>query len=206
MYLPAIAEIWAAAVLVPGPNFIVSVRCALSGDSKSAMGCVAGVSLGTFCWGLAGWLGISALFSAAPYMYAGLKIAGGLYLIWMGWRMLRAARAAAGRDPGDAFVGRLSARNAFRLGLMTNLTNPKSAVFVASLFATALPREASWSDGAAAVAVMVAISAGWYGFVVVVLSRGPVAALYRKGRRLIDAAAGVFFVGFGARLIASSRL
>ena len=84
MYLVTVAGIWAIAVATPGPNFIVVARSALSGSRIAAFAAVAGVTTGTLIWGLAGWLGISALFAAAPTAYIVLKLAGGTYLLFLG--------------------------------------------------------------------------------------------------------------------------
>jgi protein-S-isoprenylcysteine O-methyltransferase Ste14 len=61
-FLLTVAAIWAIAAITPGPNFFFIVRCALTGSRRAAMSAVAGVVTGTLCWGLAGWLGVSALF------------------------------------------------------------------------------------------------------------------------------------------------
>lgn len=205
MFLVTVATIWAVAAITPGPNFLVVVRCALTGSRAVAFGAVAGTLTGTAAWGLAGWLGISALFAAAPIAYLALKVAGGLYLVWLGLRLLQAAR----RKP-DLVLPRpsrapLSPLAAWRLGLITNLANPKSALFVASLFAATLPAEHHWSHGAAAVALMIAISSLWYAGLALALTHRRVAEQFRRAGQAIDAVTGAVFVGFGLSLVWSAR-
>jgi threonine/homoserine/homoserine lactone efflux protein len=166
---------------------------------------IAGVILGTFCWGLAGWLGISALFAAAPFAYLFLKVAGGLYLCFLGAKLVWSTWRKAGSGEPQAVRAGIGPKQAFYSGLATNLANPKSAFFVASLFAATLPAEHSWMQGAAAVATMVLVSSLWYSFVLTVLRNPAVASVYARGRRTLDAAAGVIFMGFGLKLLTSAR-
>lgn len=201
MFLLTVAAIWTVAAITPGPNFLILTRCALAGPPRAAWAALTGIILGTLVWGLAGWLGIRALFTAVPVAYLALKLVGGFYisylgirLIWQAWRgdNLSADRLSAG--------GRLAPTRAFRLALMTSLANPKSAMFVASLFAAALPTDAPWTHGAAAVLLMVTISTLWYGLVTLALSRAAVARAYLRVRRGLDGVAGALFLGFGLKL------
>jgi threonine/homoserine/homoserine lactone efflux protein len=89
---------------------------------------------------------------------------------------------------------------------MTSLSNPKSALLVASLFAAALPPGAPLATGLVTVAEMVAISLAWYGLIACLISAPPVAALFRRARRWIDRAAGAIFLAFAARLAIATLL
>lgn len=205
MFLLSVAAIWAVAAITPGPNFFIVVRTALEGSRSAAVAVIAGVILGTFCWGLAGWLGISALFAAVPFAYLFLKVAGGLYLCFLGAKLVwNSWRKVSGSEPNAAPAG-IGPKQAFYSGLATNLANPKSAFFVASLFAATLPVEHSWIQGASAVATMVLVSSLWYSFVLTVLRNPAVAGAYARGRKTLDAAAGVIFMGFGLKLLTSAR-
>jgi len=205
VFLMTVAAIWTVAAVTPGANFFVVVRCALTGSRRVIVAAVLGTIAGTLCWGLAGWLGIGILFAAAPTAYLAFKIMGGLYLLWLGLKLLWSVRAPRREDSLDTDHDGLSPARAWRLSLFTNLPNPKSPVFVTSLFAATLPPDAPWTAGAAAVLLMVAISALWYSLVSLALNQGPVLRGYRKARRVIDAVAGTIFAGFGARLLFSER-
>jgi threonine/homoserine/homoserine lactone efflux protein len=147
---------------------------------------------------------VSALFTAAPMAYAALKIAGSLYLIWLGLRVLWDLQHPRDEE-GPPPQARLSLGAAWRLGLMTNLANPKTAFFVASLFSATLPPESFWSHGPFVVATMIVISTVWYGAVAWTLGGPGMVRGYRLVRRWIDAVAGVVFVGFGVKLAVSER-
>ena len=209
--LTTAALIWAVAAVTPGPNMLVVSHLAVSSGRAAALGAVAGTITGTLLWGSAGWLGISALFAMAPAAYIELKIAGGGYLVWLGlgllwrtWARLPGAAPDQMAPPTDAQRPPTAAR-CYWAGLSTALANPKSAVFVASVFAAALPADYRWTDGAATVAVMVTISTTWYVALALTLSTRRVADGYRALKRIIDTATGVIFAGFGGGLILSSR-
>lgn len=204
MFLLTVALIWTVAAITPGPNFLVAVRCCLAGSRRIAFAAVAGTLTGTAVWGVAGWLGVAALFAAAPTAYVVLKIVGGLYIAFLGVRLIRHARRPHGDDVPA--MGRVrGAAWAYRFALATNLANPKSAAFVAGLFAAAMPADPAPWQGLAAVAIMLAISAAWYTVLVLLLTQPAVAAAYRALRRRIDLATGALFVAFGAALALGSR-
>ena len=208
--LTTVLVIWTAAVLTPGPNMLVVAHVAVSAGRLTAAFVAAGTVTGTAIWGCAGWLGISALFAAAPAAYLALKLAGGAYLVWLGVQLIR--RRWARERPGLAEAPPLqtetigtSAVRAFRLGLLTNLANPKSALFVAGLFAAALPASYHWTMGAATVAIMVAMTTVFYTAFVLILSDRRIAARYLAARSTLDTAIGTAFVGFGGALMLSAR-
>jgi len=203
--LSAIAAIWFAATLTPGPDFLVTTRTAVLHGRAAARRTVAGLAVGTAIWGLAGFFGIHAMFIAAPFLYVALKLCGGAYLIYLGLRLLLTSAHASGAPGGPAATRTLCGASAFRLGLITNLANPKAALFTTSLFAATLPPAPPAWLGLAAAAIMTAICAGWYSLVAQALTAGRVAAAFFRLRRWIDRAAGVAFLGFGLHLALDPR-
>jgi threonine/homoserine/homoserine lactone efflux protein len=198
--LLSVASIWAVAVVIPGPNFFITAQTGVSRSRAAALCVVAGLALGTALWGLAGFLSISWVFITAPWAYLLLKVLGGSYLILLGVRLLlRSARGGAGNDGADARP--LRPAMAFWAGLLTNLTNPKTALFVASLFASVLPANPAFGLGLYSVAVMVVVSLVWYGAVALLFSTPRMVAVYGRCRRWVDAAAGGLFVAFGVQLV-----
>jgi len=191
--LGPLAAVWLIGVLTPGPNFFVTMHMAARHGRVAALTTVAGISVGLSFWALAGLLGIKVLFATVPVAALAVKLAGAAYLIWMGVKMWNSAGSAAA--PSN-----VSAGSAFRLGLLTNLANAKTAAFAASLFAVALPAGAGPGLFAAAFATIVVMSASWYGFCGIVGSRGPVMRVYRRFQTWLMRIAGAVFVGFGAKL------
>jgi threonine/homoserine/homoserine lactone efflux protein len=202
-FLLSVATIWGVACITPGPNTLLVIRYCLTAPRRVAIVAASGTITGTLCWGLAGWLGINILFQAAPFAYLALKIVGGLYLLYLGARIfldLRRARPAADMDTGHIQV---PLATAYRMGLATNLANPKSALFVASLFAATMPAGTPFLYGMAAIAVMVALSTLYYTALVALITHRKVAAAYLRARKKIDIAVGMVFVGFGTKLLLS---
>jgi threonine/homoserine/homoserine lactone efflux protein len=202
--LAAIAAIWFAATLTPGPDFLITTRTALLHGRAAGRRLVAGLAVGTCAWGLAGFFGIHPLFVAAPFLYLGLKLFGGAYLIVLGLRLLLGSfkRDDAG---GVAAPRALGGGSAFRLGLLANLANPKAAVFTTSVFAATLPQNPPLWLGFAASAAMTAICLGWYSLVTLALTTGGAAAAFARLRHWIDRGAGVSLLAFGLHLTLDTR-
>lgn len=197
-HLLAIAVFWTIAAVIPGPNFLMVARTAVVHSRSAALRATAGIGVGTATWGLAAFFGVHVLFTVVPWLYAGLKMAGGIYLVWVGVRLLWQSFAAEDAAAGPPSV--ISNGAAFRLGFATNMANPKSAAFAASLFAVTLPPEPAFDLGLMAVAAMVAISLVWYALVSVVFASRRISGAYGRFRRWLDRIAGVIFAGFGAKM------
>jgi RhtB (resistance to homoserine/threonine) family protein len=195
-----VATIWIVAAVTPGPNFFMAVRVSATQSRARGLMATAGIATGTTLWGCAGFFGIHALFNAAPWLYLGFKIVGGLYVIYLGSQLIRHSHKQG--DSKDSGASRpLSAAGAYRLGLMTNLANPKAALFMASVFASAMPDHPSLLLGALAIALMTTISITWYVFVSCLFTMGWIARGYERLRHWIDRVAGAIFIVFGAKLV-----
>lgn len=114
--------------------------------------------------------------------------------MWDAARQPVSGGAAARRLPGSAF----------RTGLLTNLSNPKSAIFWTSAFVVAVPHGAPGWFYAAVVAVIGAQTALWYGFVAIVFASAPARRAYQRLGRIIEGVAGAVMIGFGLKLAADA--
>lgn len=188
--------IWGIAVVTPGPNFFITAQNAVSRDG--AFYTVLGIASGTVIWAVCGYMGISVLFQSAPWIYLTLKISGGLYLTYLGIKLI-----LSGKNSGQKVTGKSSGRwISFRTGLFTNLSNPKTAAFVASLFAATLSADSSLVTGILSILLMFTISMAWYGFVACVFSLQKFRSGYSKFETAIKKTAGAVFIAFGLRLAA----
>jgi threonine/homoserine/homoserine lactone efflux protein len=197
--LLSVAALWAFAVVSPGPNFLITARLGMARSRREALKAVCGITLGTVCWAAAGCFGVRTLFLVAPWMYALIKAVGAAYLLLVGVQLLW----NSWRDKSQ-FRSRLTAGlprlSPFHLGLLTTLANPRSAVSVASIFATAMPSRPSLSLSFSVMMVMVAMSTCWYTFVACMFAAPYLARGYQRFRRWIDRIAGACLVFFGAKL------
>ena len=192
-----------AAMASPGPNVLVVIRTAIAESRRAALFCAAGVATGGAIWAGGAALGLGLVIAGSALAYDALRVLGGAYLVYLG---VRTAQSSAGRvaaPVGDS--PRLSGGRAWRSCLLTNLANPKAAVFFTSVFATLLPADASIALRVAAVAVIVVDALAWHAFLAVALSSPPAQARYLRARRSIDRVAGVVMIGFGLRLATDLR-
>jgi threonine/homoserine/homoserine lactone efflux protein len=90
-------------------------------------------------------------------------------------------------------------------GLITNLSNPKTAMFITSLFASVLPKEPTIYCGFMIAALMVTISFVWYSLVVFIFSSHKFSDLYCKMQRWVEGFAGIIFIIFGVKLVFGNR-
>ena len=199
LVIATVVLIWSVAVVTPGANFLIIVHTAVEQSRHSALIVVLGICTGTIFWALAGFVGIDILFQSAPWLYIGMKALGGAYLVYLGVKLLRSSKKA---KASKNLVRIETGNNAryFRLGLLTNLSNPKTAAFSASLFAATLPADPDTMTGLVCVTLMTLISLLWYSTVAFVFSTESFRLAYHHRKHCIERIAGTVFVLLGARL------
>lgn len=112
--------------ITPGPNMAYLAALSLSQGIRAGLAAVAGIALGLSVYGVAASLGLSAVIDNSKFLYETLRWAGVIYLLWLAWQAWAAEREAS-PDAGDN--PDVTPWTAFRRGLITNLLNPKAAVF-----------------------------------------------------------------------------
>ena len=155
--LLSVAIIWSVAVITPGPNFFITVKTAIGQTRRSALFVALGTSTGTILWGLSGFFGIALLSKTVPWIYLSLKLLGGTYLIYLGLKLI-ISNTRTGSNHSVSFSTNIDPVQGYKLGLLTNLSNPKTAAFVTSLFAATMPSNAPFWLGFMSVALMSSIS------------------------------------------------
>lgn len=120
-----------ALVLTPGPNMIYCLSRTLCQGRGAGMVSLGGVALGFVVHLLGAAFGLSALLLAAPLAFTALKVAGALYLLWLAWQAVK----PGGLSPFETRqLPHDPPRKLFLMGFMTNLLNPKVAMFYLSFF------------------------------------------------------------------------
>jgi len=199
-----VLSIWSIAVITPGPNLLITVQTTVNHSRLSGMFIVFGTCTGTMIWAVVGFFGIAYLFTVAPWIYIFLKIGGGVYLIYLGIRsVIRFYRAPTGVCERHSKQQKLF--NNWQTGFLTNLSNPKTAMFVTSIFASALPKEPSLFLGMLSVALMMSISLLWYSVVVFLFSSKKISSHYGRAQNWIQGFAGAAFIVFGSKLIFENK-
>ena len=202
--LLSVAVIWSIAVVTPGPNLFITLQTGIRDSQSYALLVVLGITIGTIIWGSAGFMGISIFFASAPWAYTFLKCIGGLSLIYLGIRLVVLSFRKEPRENENSHQPpRKNLMAALHLGMLTNLANPKTALFVASLFASTMPQESTLIMGISCIFVMAFVSFSWYGFMAILSSSDQVAGYFKRNLRLIDRISGTAFIGFGLNLATS---
>jgi len=201
-FLAALYLVHFGAAATPGPNTLLVTNMAAAGHRGAAAWAAVGTGAGALVWVAATLGGASALFAAFPRLAMALRWLGGGYLIYLGAQALWSVwRNSAGGAGAVAAFGASSAAGAFRRGLVTNLSNPKSlAYYLSLLVASAAPDAPLWVRLAGG-AGMVLISLIWYMFLAWTFSLGPVRRLYRRVQPVIAGGTGLLMIGFGLALI-----
>lgn len=197
-------------VLLPGPDTLVTIRGLLRSRRQGALTAV-GVNCGLAVWVCAAALGLSALLQASEVGYDGLKIAGALYLVYLGvqsWRTVlqhrrNTSNPAQAQLPVPERSGLLG--SGFFAGLLTDLLNPKVGVFMVSFLPGFIPHGYSvgWTTLLLGV-VFVCINVIYFTVMVVLAGRITRWIEIPRIRRRMDAITGSVLVGFGIRLALES--
>jgi len=184
----------------PGPSFVLVSRVAMAGSRLGGLAAALGMGLGGALFGALALVGLSTLLLQVDWLYLVLKVAGGAYLIYLGIRMWRSASQPIPMDEAAAPTRR-SLFRAFSLALLTQLSNPKTAVVYASIFAALLPpAPPSWLM-IVLPPLIFAVEASWYALVALVFSANRPRSLYLGSKTWIDRAAGSILGVLGARLV-----
>lgn len=188
----------------PGPSFVMVARTAAASRSDGLCAAL-GMGLGGLVFALASLLGLHGLLLAAPSLFWLLQVAGGLYLAYLGVRIWRGARTPLATTPVQPKSGSATAVRSLALGLATQLSNPKTAIVYASVFAAFLPATTSLLFNLTIAGLVFAIEAGWYALVAFALSSIGPRTRYLRYKTWIDRAAGSVMVALSVKLVFSAH-
>ncbi len=181
------------ALASPGPAFIAMIRSSFVGGRRAGMMTGLGLSLAAIAWSAVAMLGLSAILAAVPAAYLTMKLLGAAYLIWLAIGLWRGAdRPVDTALPGIA--------QGFRLGLITNLANPKLVFFIGSIFSTILPADMDLSLQALILANHLLLELAWYAMAALVLTTAPMRAGYIRLKSKFDRGAAVLLGVLAARI------
>ena len=193
--LASLAVVSLVTAAVPGPSIFLVMRTAMRRGRGPVMMAALGTLGGCVVWCAAAALGLAALLAAAPWLYKVLRVAGGLYLVWFAIQLWRAPKEAL--DP----TTQPQAGGAFWRAFVVCLTNPKSVLFFASIFAAYMgPDSPLWVHGAA-VAIVCAICLAFNAAVAWFFSTARAADAYGRAQKPLDRVAGALMGAFGLSLL-----
>ena len=197
----AFLAVSALVIVTPGQDTALTIRNTLARGRRGGVHTAAGVALGQLVWALAASAGLVALLSAWEPAFLALRIAGAAYLLYLGLTALRSAFTRA-REPSAVPDERLRMPPLVQ-GLLSNLGNPKMAVFFTSLLPQFAPR-GSFVALFALGAVFCVLTLTWLSGYALAVSRA--SELLRRSRpwRAIEALTGAVLVALGIRVAAES--
>ena len=191
-------------IVTPGPDTALTIRNALLGGRRGGMLTALGVAAGQASWTLVTSAGIAAILVASEPVFVAVKLGGAAYLVFLGAQAVRAA-FRPGESGGVAIDGantrRLAPSAAFRQGVVSNLGNPKMAVFFTGLLPQFTPSgDASFSAFLLLGLVFCSLTLVWLvGYAIAVARAGDFLRRPRI-RRTLEGLTGAALVGLGLRL------
>jgi threonine/homoserine/homoserine lactone efflux protein len=199
--LAAFLAVSAIVIVTPGQDTALTIRNSLLGGRAAGVATVLGVSAGQAVWTLAASAGLAALLVASEPAFVALKLVGAAYLVYLGAQSL----LAAVRGHAHARAGARSAapRVAFRQGVLSNLGNPKMAVFFSSL----LPQfgGTSFASLLALGLLFCTLTLVWLAAYAVLVARAGDVLRRPRIRRVLDAVTGFVLTALGIRLAGERR-
>ena len=197
--LGSIAVALMLGAISPGPTFIYVAKNSIAISRKHGLFTALGTGTGAAIFGLLAVMGLQAILLAVPSAYLALKICGGLYLLYLAYKIIKLAKEPM--EQADGITQVMSYKQAYRLGLITQMSNPKIAIILASIFTALLPKEIPSYFYVVLPMLCFFIDAGWYSLVAVALSAEKPRRVYLKFKKVFDRVAGGVMTLLGLKLI-----
>jgi threonine efflux protein len=190
-------------VVSPGPSFVLVARTSVSSSRTDGVAAAVGMGAGGVIFAGAALLGLQGVLLAVPSLYLVLKMLGGLYLAYLGIRIWRSATDSLPIDVVSP-EHRTTKVKSMVLGFSTQVSNPKTAIVYASVFAAFMPAVHSPGFDVALLALVFAIETGWYALVALVLSSSRPRLAYLRLKTAVDRVAGSVMIVLGLKLASSA--
>jgi len=196
--LSAIGVAITIGAMSPGVSFLLVARTAMSSSRRAALFVAAGMGFGALVFAVIALAGLHTLLTLVPSLYTALKIVGGCYLLWLALKMIRRPSTRY-NDPGVS--QNLSASKAFLTGVLTQISNPHTALVFASIFSAALSKDIQPVMYIILPIMAFVIDVLWYAVVACLLSTEGPRQAYIKYRKFLDRLSGAVMALLGIRLL-----
>lgn len=197
--IAAVAGLFLAGLLSPGPNVLVVASASATAGRRAGIAAGLGVVCGDVFYACLGLIGLSGAIVISESLFSAIKFAGGLYLVWLGVWMAFTARDGERDENGSPPV---RTRSWFRRGLTTDLANPHTAVFFASVFAGTLGPATTIGTKIAVIGAVAVTSLFWRLVLAAFFSTPRLREAFERRRRAVGAAAGGILALTGLRIAA----
>ncbi len=205
-FLLAIAGVLLIGAMSPGPSFFVVAQNALSKSRAHGVATALGTGLGVALFAVLASFGVTALLQNVPSAYLVFKLIGGAYLIYLAYKIWSGAKQPLQVDAKAPLPN--TQRNeglikAFLTGLVTQTSNPKTALVIAGIFAAFVPAEPPQNTAILVAVIAFIIDFSWYAIVAITLSMNATRNVYKRAKSGFDRTASVFLGVVGIKLIVS---
>jgi RhtB (resistance to homoserine/threonine) family protein len=189
-------------IVIPGPDMALVARNALRGGRRSGIATGVGVFSGLVVWTVAASVGLAAMLRASEPAFVTLKISGCVYLVYLGTRSLVDALRDTSANPARQPSGhRSSSRISLRQGLISNLGNPKIAVFFTSFLPQFVPAQHPQFVALLTLGLVFCVmTLAWLTVYSALVARAGDLLRRSSIRRALDGLTGAVLIGLGARL------
>jgi threonine/homoserine/homoserine lactone efflux protein len=199
----------ALVIMTPGQDTALTIRNTLVGGRRAGVVTAVGVISGQLTWAVATSAGLSALLLASESAFLALKMVGAVYLVYLGGRALIAAikrsDSGGGTIRGADSGARLRPAVAYRQGVISNLGNPKVAVFFTTLLPQFVGRDASFVELFSLGVVFATMTLVWLSAYAGVVAKAGDLLRRPRVRRAVETLMGSALIGLGVRLAAEQR-
>ena len=174
--LTTLAVVHFVALMSPGPDFALVVQNATRYGRQTGLYIALGLSFGILLHSVLSLTGVSYLVHQQPMLFAVLQLAGGSYLLYLGYGALRASWSTLRNNhhiderPAQASLLLSNKRQALSRGFATNILNPKALVFFVSLMSSLVPASMSLTGKGLALVILWSLSLFWFSFLAWALS------------------------------------
>ena len=184
----------------PGPSFVLVARTSVGVSRRDGMATALGMGVGGVIFSGLALAGLYTVLAMVSWLYAALKIGGGLYLLYLASKIWRGARKPLAFDQAGA-AQKASTKPAFWVGLGTQLSNPKTAIVYGSVFVSLLPQHPPTWCYVALPIIVFTIETGWYTVVALCFSSQRPRGVYLRAKAWIDRLSAGVIAALGLRLM-----
>ncbi|TPP09887.1 LysE family translocator [Rhizobium glycinendophyticum] len=192
----------AIGAMSPGPSFVLVSRVSISHSRLHGLASAIGMGLGGALFATLALVGLVTLLQQVEWLYLLLKFGGGLYLVYLATRIWQGAKTplvAAGS--GEAAGTGASVWHSLGLAFATQISNPKTAVVYASIFAALMPAAPPLAMLLVLPPAIFAVETSWYAVVAIAFSAPRAQKVYLRWKIGIDRLAALVIGGLGLRLV-----
>ncbi|MBB1439304.1 LysE family translocator [Shewanella sp. SG41-4] len=202
--LAGLAVIHIVALMSPGPDFAIIVKMATQQTRLTALYCAFGIAVAILIHTFLSLMGISVMIQQSHIAFMTVQLIGSSYLAWMGYGALKSAITSIiskrrnsntpSMQTNVANAALISSLKGFKIGLYTNLLNPKALIFFITLFSVLITPQVNHSTKIAATVLLFVLSLAWFSLLALILSKPRVQQKMLAANSIIDLLVGVIFI------------